>query len=694
MRSLLAGLSHWGLSLRTLCVALPLACIAPAYATPLRSAPAPQRVFPYGVSWYPEQLPESGWDADLALMHKAHISYVRVAEFSWAVIEPAEGNYNFGWLDRAITRAAAHGIRVVIGTPTAAPPAWLTTKYPDVLAVEADGRPAHHGWRRQYSVASARYRILSAGIAARLAQRYGHNPAVIGFQIDNEFGRETFDPVMRLRFQGWLKARYGSLEAFNREQFNVYWSLTYDDWSEVNIPGVKDQPGLWIDWLRFLGEMWSEYERNQIDAMRPLLAPDKLITTNFVAKYDEFDFSVPAQALDMVGWDWYFEDPLLIPADGAMQHDLYRGFLGRNPWVMETAAGLQSGGMPSYYQPRGETRAMVWQAIGHGADGYAFWVWRTPLNGVETSHGSVLDAAGRPRPIFDEIAQTGGEIAKAWPALRGSTPITNVAMIYDYPNRWAIERQPMSGSYDVWKSFTRYRAALAPVSQGVDVLRNADDLARYPLVVAPNLPLMSADLAQKLSDYVRAGGHLVIGTRSGVKNENSRMWQPSPLEPLIGARIDVSEAPAAPVSMTGALGESLATVWAERANMLAPDVETLLRYGKADGWLDGAPAVISRAVGKGRVTYVGAWLEEAALERLIAWTAAKAGVAPTWRGIPEGVEVDARRVGDHTTYIVINWSATPKTVTLPHAMHDLLSSASVRSKTLGRFDIAVLADVP
>lgn len=660
---------------------------------PERPAPAPPAAFAYGVSWYPEHFPESGWDAELALMRKARIRYVRIAEFAWAKMEPREGVYDFAWLDRAIARAQAHGLKVMIGTPTAAPPIWLTQAYPDTLVVEADGRPARHGGRRQFSVGSARYRTFAARIAGELARRYGRHPAVIGFQIDNEYGRATYDGETRKRFQDWMQRRYATVDAMNQRHFNVYWSLIYSDWAQINIPDANDQPQLWIDWLRFFSDAWADYQRVQIDAMRPHLAPGVAITTNYVAHYDNFDFGVPAQQLDFVGWDWYFEGARLVPGEGALLHDLYRGYLGRAPWILEAAPGNMNWSDRNYTQPRGELRAMVWQSVAHGADGYSFWALRMPLNGRETNHGALLDAGGRPNPVYDEIARTGVELEKAWPAVKGTVPQTDVALLYDYPSRWAIERQPMTADYDVWKHFARYRGALMRAAKGVDVPRNWDGLSRYPMVVAPSLHLMSPKTAQRLAAYVEGGGHLVLGPRSGVKDEDSNLWQPGqlgPLETMLGARIDMSAIPPAPWPVSGSVGGGSATVWAERLTPQAADVEVLLRYGTADGWLDGQAAVVTRPVGKGRITYVGAWLDEETLGRVIAWAAARAKVSPVWPDIPADVEVTARQSGDRTVYVAINWGTVPQTVRLPQPMKMLLGDGGMTAEArLAPWDVAV-----
>jgi beta-galactosidase len=658
------------------------------------AAPPPPTVFPYGLSWYPEQEDEAGWGADLSQMRTANITFVRMGEFAWSRMEPREGVYDFGWLDRAIALAKARRIKVLLGTPTAAPPAWLTTKYPETLLIDAAGQRAKHGGRRHFSVGSAVYRQKAAGIAAELARRYGHDPSVIGFQIDNEYGRDTRDSETRAAFQKWLSVKYGDVARMNAAWFATNWSQTYDDWTQVNIPGPGDNPGLVLDWQRFWSEFWREYQQNQIDAMRPHLAADKILTTNFVAHYDNFDYSVPAQKLDVVGWDWYFEGQDFDPAEGGMLHDLYRGFLGRNPWVIEAAAGNIVYVDRNFTQAPNINRAMVWQAVGHGADAYAFWVWQPPLNGNEPFHGSLVDTAGRPRPVFAEIAKTGAEIAKVWPRLHGTTPVAEVAMLHDYPSRWALKRLPMTKDYNPWSVFVAWHRAFGPAVSGIDVLRGAKSLDKYRMVIAPALHIIGKDEAEQLATYVRGGGHLVIGPRSGVKDETSSLWmmgQPGPLSALLGSHVDQTEVLAKPIALEGGLGAMTANVWAERLVADAADLETIVRYGPSDGWLDRAPAVVSRRVGKGRVTYVGALLDDDALARVAIWAATGVGAKPLWPGIPRGVEVMARASSKQRTYLVINWTGSPQAIRLPTPMRDLLSGSTVSAVTLNRYGVAVVA---
>lgn len=648
----------------------------------------------YGVAWYPEQWPEAAWDGDLQLMHGAGFSFVRVAEFGWSTIEPSEGRYDWAWLDTAIARARTHGLKVVLGTPTAAPPAWMTTKYPEVLLVEANGDPARHGARRHFSVGSALYRQKAAAIAGAMAERYGHDPSVIGFQIDNEYGRATYDDATRRRFQQWLQAKYTSIAAFNTAYHGAQWSLAYSDWAEVPIPDARDSPSLYMDWMRFFSELWHDYQQVQIDAIRPHLPQPKFITTNYTGRYDNFDFGLTAQPLDLVSWDWYFPGARVDPAEGGLLHDMNRGFLAKNFWIMETAPGNTNWADRNYIMPKGEVRAMAWQAVAHGADGYAFWTWRPALGGVEQLHGALTDVGGRPQPIYAEAAQIGGEFARVRSAIAGSVPVVDTAILHDFPSRWALKRQPMTIDFDPFVLFTDFYRATKPAVAGIAVLRAPRDLASYKLVVAPTAHVISTADAMALADYVRGGGHLVLGPRSGVKDPSNALAMPGapgPLAGLIGAHIDQTHVPPEPIKVTGPLGNGTVLKWAERIVIDAGDVTTLMRYPASADWLDNAAAIISRKVGRGRVTYIGAWLDDAALARVLAWCASHAGAAPLLANIPKGVEVIARLAGARQLQFVINWAPTTQTVTLPRPLVDLIGSkAPVSAITLPPYGVAVM----
>ncbi|HEY0785233.1 MAG TPA: beta-galactosidase, partial [Acidobacteriaceae bacterium] len=396
----------------------PLVPVAGAQATQYESAPP----LLLGAAWYPEQWPESQWEPDLAKMEAAHIHLVRVAEFAWSTMEPAEGDYRWEWLDHAIAAAARHHIVVVLGTPTAAPPAWLTTRYPETLRVSADGVRAEHGNRQQFSFADGKYRELSRDIAERMAKRYGHNPNVVGWQIDNELSAESFDPQARQQWHAWLKERYGTTAELNKRWTTAYWSQTYDNFDEVPARSRDENPALLLSWKRFVTDTWVSYTENQVNVIRANADKRQFITTNTMGWFDGFDAYKEHRSLDIAAWDDYVSTEVYDWSANGATHDLARGYKQRNFWVMETEPAFVNWRPVNTPLNKGETRDMAWQAVGHGADAVEYWQWRSALNGQEEYHGVLLGPDGEPVPVYDEVQQIGAEFELAGKALAGTEP--------------------------------------------------------------------------------------------------------------------------------------------------------------------------------------------------------------------------------------------------------------------------------
>ncbi|MBW8869332.1 MAG: beta-galactosidase, partial [Acidobacteriales bacterium] len=562
-----------------------------------------------GAAWYPEQWPETQWDADLSRMEAAHINLVRIAEFAWSAMEPSEGQFRFEWLDRAIALAEKHHMSVVLGTPTAAPPAWLTTKYPDTLRVDENGVRAEHGNRQQFSFTSPRYRTLAHAIAEKMAERYGHNPNVVGWQLDNEYAQASFDPESKARFHEWLRKKYGSIENLNNRWTTAYWSQTYDSFDEIPVRPEKENPGLLLDWKRFVSDTWKSYSENQIGAIRPLADKRQFITTNTMGWFAGFDEYVVHSNLDIAAWDDYVGGEHYDYFDNGARHDLTRGFKNRNFWVMETQPGFVNWKRTNSSLARGQVRDMAWQAIGHGADAVAYWQWRSAQNGQEQYHGVLAGADGTPVPVYAEVQQVGEEFAKASKALAGTSPQSSVALINDYDSRWAVDFQRHSGNFDPVVEMVAFYKPLRDQSQAVDVISARAPLTGYKLVVAPALNVLPKDVADRLLAYVQAGGNLVLGPRSGMKDEYNALniqRQPGPLAAALGGRVEQFYAFEDKVPVECEFGSAAASVWAEQLSVSGPDARVLARYGASNGWLDNQPTVITRRVGKGSITYVGA----------------------------------------------------------------------------------------
>ncbi len=668
-------------------------------APALRAADAPPVEVPplmLGSAWYPEQWPEARWDADLALMQAAGLRMVRIGEFAWSSLEPEEGRYTLDWMERAIAAADAHHLVVVLGTPTDAPPAWLTSKYPEALRVDENGRRLQHGERRQFSYTSAKYREFCRLIVEQLAKRFGQHPDVIGWQIGNEYTEDSFDSESRRLFREWLKAKYQSLDALNRHWTTAYWSQSYDSWDEIPMGTGRGNPGLLLDYKRFVTDEWRSFQRNQLDVIRRYADPRQIITTNLggLGWADRFNRREIAADLDLISWDPYVGQGHLDPYRIGATHDLVRGWKRRNFWVMEMQPGSVDWAGISNSLDKGETRAMVWEAVGHGADCVAFWQWRSALSGQEQYHGALVGPDGGSLPLYAEAQQTAAEFTQAGPVFAGTAPESQVAILHDYDSRWAIDFHPQTRLYDQIDVLLGYYRALRDQTQSVDIVDPTFPLEAYKLVVAPSLNVISPDLARHLADYVARGGHLVLGPRSGMKDEFNALnteRQPGPLAATLGGHVEQFYALLDDVPVSGQWGSGRATIWAEQLSTAGPDTEVMMRYGASNGWLDGQPAVITRRVGRGTITYVGAVLEADLMRAATKAMVATAGVNSPTLPVPPGVEV-CRRAGEgREVFVLLNFSHQAAGITLPHVLGDVLHGGETRQIELPPYGVAVLS---
>jgi beta-galactosidase len=658
------------------------------------AAPAVVPPLLLGTAWYPEQWPEPRWDADLELMQKAGIRIVRVGEFAWSRLEPQDGQFDLDWLDRAVAAAGRHGIYTVIGTPSAAPPAWLTQRYPETLRTMEDGRKDQHGNRQQFNWANPKYLEKTRLMALELAKRFGHNPWVIGWQIDNEYWNISFDDATKVKFQDWLKARYGTLDNLNARWTTSYWSETYSNWNQIPIQTTYGNPGLLLSWNRFVSDTWRAYQKNQLDVIRAN-SENQFITTNMMGWFDGYDHYTVSQDLDLAAWDDYVGQGDLDRYKNGAAHDLTRGFLRRSFWVMETQPGSVNWAKINNTLDKGEVRAMAWHDVGHGADAVLYWQWRSALNGQEEYHGTLVGADGTPVPLYSEIQQLGQEFVKAGPVLAGTSVKSEVAILHSYDSRWAISWQPHNANYDPVEELLSYYKPLRDIAQSVDIVSPSAPLSQYKLVIAPGLNVISDAVAKNLIGYVEQGGNLVLGQRTGMKDVDNGLQpdrQPGPLVTLLGGRVEQYYALTDPVAVSGEWGAGTSQEWAELLSVKDTSTKVLMRYGKSNGWLDDQPAAITRKVGKGSITYIGAWLDPASMARAVEWMANASGVRPKLdAAVPEGVDVYPRE-GDHgTVYILVNFAKTPQILSLPTAMQDVLEGGSVRSVNLPVYGVAVLS---
>jgi beta-galactosidase len=648
-----------------------------------------------GSAWYPEQWRPARWADDLRLMRAANLNLVRVGEFAWSRMEPQEGVFDLDWLDRAIDQAASHGMAVVVGTPTAAPPAWLTQRYPEVLAVREDGRRETHGKRCHFNPASPRYRQFCRCISEALAQRFGTNSHVVGWQIDNEYNTVSYDDATQQQFQGWLQMRHETLDQLNERWAAVYWSQEYSDWAQIPLPqGQGHHPALLLDFRRFVTELYRSYQHDQLTAIRKYAEPRQWITHNFMGWFDGFDHYVISEELDFVSWDNYVGTGRLNHLANGASHDLVRGLKRKNFWLMETQPGSVNWSSINNALDRGDVRTMAWHAVGHGANAICYWQWRSAPGGQEQYHGSLVGADGQPRPLYEEVAQLGREFAAVADALRDTVVQAQIAVLHSYEDRWAINQQRHHRDFDPVQHLIAYYEPLRALGYNIDILPPGADLKPYKLVLAPHLHLLDEVLTEQLTRFVEQGGHLLLGARSGMKNTANALLptlQPGSLAEFLGAQVREFYALDAAVPVAGSWGNGTAQIWAEWITPLAEDVEVLLRYGASNGWLDEQAAAVSRRIGTGRISYIGAWLDTATLASAANWMLAVSQIDAPPFSLPMGVELSTRVKDGRTLYLLINHGASAQIMALPAAARELLRAEEITSQfTLLPRDVALI----
>jgi beta-galactosidase len=649
-----------------------------------------------GAAYYPEHWPPERWSEDIRLMREAGLSVARMAEFAWSTMEPQAGQFDFDWLDSAIGQLADAGIVTVLGTPTAAPPAWLVRAHPDLMAVDANGNRVQFGNRCHYCVTSPDLHDAARRITRAMAERFGQHPSVIGWQLDNEYNRVCHCDRCRDHFQAFLRERFGSLDALNEAWSTRYWSQTYSAWEQIPIPIGPHNPGLMLEWRHFVTESYRRFQRLVIDELRPHLSPDVWITHNFMGWFESYDHYVLTADLDMASWDWYIgtghQDYL---ASGAT-HDLTRGFKRRNYWVMETQAGHTNHMPVNNDLNRGEMRKMAWHAVAHGADAILYWQWRMAYGGQEQYWGTIVDQAGLPRPYYDEVQEIGRDFSAVGDLLAGTHPVADVAILNSYDDRWAINIHRHHEDFDYVGHLLNYYRPLARRNIAIDILSADATLDDYKLVIAPALHLLNDERASRLETFVREGGHLVLTVRSGVKDDHNALLPsrpPGPLADIAGVDVEEYFALVDPVPVSGTLFTGSSSIWAERLAVHDEEgTEILARFGPSNGWLDGHPAITSHPWGSGTVYMVGAWLDDDSQQALMNHITDSAGIEPVLRA-PAGVE--ARKLAHEDgrdVLILINHNQTRQDLTLPWPVKDHFTGAQeVREVSLEPYAVGVFS---
>jgi beta-galactosidase len=614
----------------------------------------------YGGDYNPEQWPEETWLEDVALMREAHVNLVSVGIFSWALLEPEPGVYDFGWLDRVIDLLWSNGIAVDLATPTAAPPAWLVREHPEVLPVTRDGVRLEFGSRRTYCPSSPIFREATVKLAEQLARHYGGHPAVAMWHVSNEYGchlTACYCPTSAEDFRAWLQARYGEIEALNRAWGTAAWGQRYRNWSEIEPPRrtpASINPSQALDWARFSSDaLLACYEAER--QVLTELAPGIPVTTNFMNTFQPADYWKWAGREDVVTLDSY-PDPSDPDAhlSAALNYDLMRSLGGGQPWLLlEHAVSAVNWREVNVPKRPGLMRLWAYQALAHGSDGIMFFQWRAARAAAEKFHSAMVPHGGKETRGWEETARLGSELA-ALEQIAGSTTHADVALVFGWDNWWAFDGgDHPSQRLDLPTIVLDWYRPFFESNVPVDVVPPAGDLAGYRLVVAPNLYLLTDEALDALTAFVREGGVFVCGFFSGVVDENDHVRSPAQsaaLRRLLGVRVDEfwPIPPGEEIAVELVSGESaVARDWSE---WLEPDGgEPVAHY--SSGVLAGRPAVIRNTVDAGTVYYCSAGLDATGLASIVRSACKDAAVHPV-ADVPTGVEA-CRRSSESGSYLFL-----------------------------------------
>ncbi|MFG2570073.1 beta-galactosidase [Streptomyces sp. NPDC048567] len=640
----------------------------------------------FGGDYNPEQWPEEVWEDDVRLMKEAGVNSVTLGVFSWAKIEPRPGAREFDWLDRLMDLMHAHGIGVVLATPTASPPPWMGARHPETLPRAEDGSIVWYGSRQQFCPSSPVYRRYAAALTEDLAARYAEHPALTVWHINNEYCTHCWCDETAGHFRRWLRGRYGTLDALNEAWGTAFWSQHYDAWTEI-LPPRKAQymrnPTQVLDFKRFTSDALMEC----FTAERDIVArhtPHIPVTTNFMPLWSGQDAWAWSAEEDIVSVDVY-PDPR-DPQGGqynAMLADMTRS-QADGPWMlMEQAAGAVNWRGVNHPKPEGLNRLWSLQSVARGADAVCYFQWRQSRQGSEKFHSGMLGHAGEQGRSFRETRRLGGELAAIGSAVSGTGVAAEVAVLHDWDAWWAgAQEGAPSARLDYAEVIRHWHRALWENGTPTDFARPDADLSRYKAVLVPHLYLLDDAAVDNLVAYVAGGGRLVCGFFSSVADVDDRIrpgGMDARLRELFGIAtlhewwpLEADET----VECDGFRG----TLWSEELEA-AEGTEVLAAY--RDGELAGLPAVLRR----GRAVYVSTLPEPPALRALLAGVVREAGVEPVLAGLPEGVE--AVRRGE--LLFLLHHRREMVTVTVPGVYEDLLTGRVVTDRiALGRHGVAVL----
>jgi beta-galactosidase len=678
----------------------------------------------FGAAYYHEYQPhqyqpDGRLELDLDLMAEARFSVIRVGESVWSTWEPENGRFDLDWLQPVLDGAHARGIAVLLGTPTYAVPPWLARLYPEITGERKTGQRIGWGARQEVDFTHPGFRFHAERVIRKIVARYADHPAVIGFQVDNEPGNELLhNHGVFQRFVDSLRHKYGDVQKLNDEWGLVYWSHRLSDWADLWTPDGNVQPQYDVAWRQFQAEQTTDFIGWQADIVREYARPDQLVTTCIAYDRPAVADDELVRRLDVTAGNPYYamQDGLQHPqtqstpqgwttsGTWALYLSADRMYSSKQSPFLVTETNAQAIGAPWTNHPAydGQWRQAAWALVSRGAKMIEYWHWHTLHFGTETYWGGVLPHSGQPGRMYREVTQLGAEFEAAGSLVVDLTPDSDVTMLYSTPSKWLMQKYPALAHADGSPDERSYHGFFDAFYRGafdaglqVRILHTSQftgSVQDAPVLVVPALYLADTELLDQLVAYAEAGGHLVVGPRTGYADQEAR------------ARTDVQ-----PARLAAAAG-----VWYDEFSNVSVDVPVrgvgldLGTGAAASRWIDGLivdgadvlvgydhphygrwPAITSRAHGAGRITYVGTVPNPALSAALFRWIKPAA-----WTELPPGVTVTSATSADgRRIRFVHNWSWDSVDLKLPGPADDVLANQPTNGKLdLGPWDVRVLVE--
>ncbi|MGE4599712.1 Beta-galactosidase III [Bifidobacterium pseudocatenulatum] len=663
-----------------------------AYRWPQPLAGQQARIW-YGGDYNPDQWPEEVWDDDVRLMKKAGVNLVSVGIFSWAKIETSEGVYDFGWLDRIISKLGEAGIAVDLASATASPPMWLTQAHPEVLWKDYRGDVCQPGARQHWRPTSPVFREYALKLCCAMAEHYKGNPYVVAWHVSNEYGchnRFDYSEDAERAFQKWCEERYGTIDAVNDAWGTAFWAQRMNDFTEIVPPrfigdGNFMNPGKLLDFKRFSSDALKAFYVAERDALAEI-TPDLPLTTNFMvsATGSVLDYDDWGREVDFVSNDHYF-----IPGEAhldelAFSASLVDGIARKDPWFLMEHSTSAVNWRPVNY--RKEPGQLVRDSLAHvamGADAVCYFQWRQSKAGAEKFHSAMVPHTGEDSAVFRDVCELGADLnALADNGLLGTKLAkSRVAVVFDYESEWATEHTatPTQKVHHVDEPLQWFRA-LADHGVTADVVPVSSNWDEYEVVVLPSVYILSEETTRRVRDYVANGGRLIVTYYTGLSDEKDHVWlggYPGSIRDVVGVRVEEfmpmgDDFPGVP----GRLGLSNGAVARDIADVIGSvdGSATVLETFRDDPWtgMDGAPAIVANTFGEGRSVYVGARLGREGIAKSLPEILESLGMAETGENDSRVLRVE--REGSDGSRFVFSFNRTHEAVQIPFEGKIVVSS--------------------